>query len=110
MKSYEFTAVNILQKYNFTKEDAEAFLETIKEAKQEDNASKSDIKRVEERIVLIDKEIDILKKDILDLRRDIRQLDVKIESSKNETLRWTFVFWVSQLAIIFAMFKYFMDK
>lgn len=40
MKSYECTAVNILQKYSFSKEDAEAFLETIKEAKLEDNLLK----------------------------------------------------------------------
>jgi len=46
-----------LQKYNFSREDAEAFLETIKEAKSEDNATKVDVKIVEEWIIIVGKEI-----------------------------------------------------
>lgn len=110
MRSYEFTAVNILQKYNFSREDAEAFLETIKEAKSEDNATKGDIKNIEERIILIEKEIQEVKKEIQEIKKDIRLLDVKIESSKSETIKWAFLFWISQMVITFAMFKFFLDK
>ncbi|MDX2188592.1 MAG: hypothetical protein SFY32_01900 [Bacteroidota bacterium] len=82
MKSFEYTAINILQKYNFSKEDAEAFLETIKEAKSEDTATKTDILHLE--------------KEIAEIKKDIRNLDVKIETSKNQLMIWL-------TGVIFAM-------
>jgi hypothetical protein len=69
MKSYEFTVFNILQKYQFSREDAEAFLETIKEAKSDETATKTDILKLEAKITQIEK--------------DIRMFDVRVESVKN---------------------------
>jgi len=51
-------------------------LEVMKEAKSEDNATKTDILR--------------LGKEIAEIKRDIRALDVKSESVKNQLIIWTF--------------------
>lgn len=42
MKTLEFKAYDILQKYSFSKEDAETLIEYMKEASKEEVATKSD--------------------------------------------------------------------
>jgi peptidoglycan hydrolase CwlO-like protein len=98
MKSYEFTAIKILEKYHFSKEDAEAFLETIKEAKSEDLATKVDILRAEGKITQIEKEINEIKK-------EIRLLDVKIESVKNQLVIWVFGIMFAMSGLIIGILK-----
>jgi septal ring factor EnvC (AmiA/AmiB activator) len=99
MRSYEFTAIKILEKYHFTKEDAEAFLETIKEAKSEDLATKADILRLE-------KEINEIKKEINEIKKDIRLLDVKIESTKNQLVIWVFGIMFAMSGLIIGVLKF----
>ena len=52
MKSLEFKAYDILQKYSFTKEDADAFLDYIKTASKDEVATKRDIDEVNKRCLL----------------------------------------------------------
>ncbi|MDX2191464.1 MAG: hypothetical protein SFY32_16540 [Bacteroidota bacterium] len=85
IKCVEYTAINILQKYNFSKEDAEAFLETFKEAKSDDLATKADILRLEKEIAEIKKNTQI---EFAEIKKDIRILEVKIESTKNQLIIW----------------------
>jgi outer membrane protein TolC len=98
MKSYEFTAIKILEKYHFSKEDAEAFLETIKEAKSEDLATKVDILRAEGKIAQIEKEI-------IEIKKEIRLLDVKIESVKNQLVIWVFGIMFAMSGLIIGVLK-----
>ncbi|MFN0047766.1 MAG: hypothetical protein ACKVOU_01435 [Cytophagales bacterium] len=99
---FDFTAIKIFEKYNFSREDAEALVETIKEAKSGENATKSDlldlrtelkyeIKKIEERILMIE--------------RDIRNLDVKIESVKNQLIVWVFTINFTVAGLIIAVIK-----
>lgn len=57
----------------------------------------------------------VTKKDLDDaLDRLETKLETKlvyeIEKSKSETIKWTFVFWVGQLAAMAALFKFFLAK
>ena len=104
MKSYEFTAVNILQKYHFSREDAEAFLETIKEAKSEDNATKGDIKMVQADIKKIEERILIIERDIKAIES---RLEVKIQESKLDIIKWVLLFLAGQTAIILGVIKFY---
>lgn len=99
MKSFEFTAIRILEKYNFSREDAEAFLESIKEAKSEDNATKGDIMRLE-------KEIADIKKEISEIKKDTRMLEVKIESVKNQLIIWVFGIMFAMAGLIIGVLKF----
>ncbi|MBF0464631.1 MAG: hypothetical protein HQK88_02710 [Nitrospirae bacterium] len=47
------------------------------------------------------------KEDISNLEIKIESVKAEIEKSKSETLRWLFIFWASQIGIIFALFKFF---
>ncbi|MDX2190859.1 MAG: hypothetical protein SFY32_13445 [Bacteroidota bacterium] len=96
MKVFEYTGIQILEKYNFSKEDAEAFLEIIKEAKSDDLATKGDIIRLEKEISNNSKEIIEIKKDIAEIKKDTRTLEVKIESTKNQLVIW-------MVSVMFAM-------
>lgn len=99
MKSFEFTALQIFEKYHFSSEDAEAMLEVIKEAKSEDNATKGDILRLE-------REIAEIKRDVKSLEKEIRTLDVKIESVKNQLIIWTFSIMFGMAGLIIGVLKF----
>ncbi|MFN0047945.1 MAG: hypothetical protein ACKVOU_02340 [Cytophagales bacterium] len=90
-KSLEFTAIRILEKYNFSREDAKAFLETIKEAKSDDRATKANIL--------------LLPKDIAEIKKDIGILVVKIESSKNQIIIRVFGIMVAMAGLMIAILK-----
>ncbi|MDX2195932.1 MAG: hypothetical protein NW207_05900 [Cytophagales bacterium] len=106
MKSFEFTALRILEKYHFTREDAEAFLESIKEAKSDDVATKADILRLEKEINDIKKEITEIKKEISEIRKDTRMPEVKIESVKNQLIVWVFGIMFAMAGLIIAVLKF----
>ncbi|MBF0566721.1 MAG: hypothetical protein HQK89_15965 [Nitrospirae bacterium] len=53
----------------------------------------------------------VTKKDLDDaLDRLETKLVGEIEKSKSETIKWTFLFWVGQLAAMVALFKFFLAK
>ncbi len=53
---------------------------------------------------------DELKGDIsalrVELKGDNASLDVKIEKTRADMIKWMFIFWISQLAAIFAMLRF----
>ena len=99
MKSFELTAIQILEKYHFSREDAEAFLEVIKEAKSEDVSTKGDIFRLE-------KQISDNTLSIKTMERDIRSLEVKIESVKNQLILWVFSIMFAMAGLIVGVLKF----
>ena len=99
MKSFEYTAIKILEKYNFSREDAEAFLETIKEAKTEDVATKGDVLEIKSDIARIEKEI-------AEIKKDTRMLEVKIESVKNQLIIWVFSIMFGMAGLIIGVLKF----
>ena len=56
---------------------------------------------------------DELKGDIhalrVELKGDNASLDVKIEKTRADMIKWMFIFWISQLAAIFAMLRFLID-
>ena len=54
-----------------------------------------------------------LKEDIhalrVELKGDNASLDVKIEKTRADMIKWMFIFWISQLAAIFAMLRFLID-
>ncbi|MDX2189595.1 MAG: hypothetical protein SFY32_07010 [Bacteroidota bacterium] len=106
MKTFEFTAIRILEKYNFSREDAEAFLETIKDAKSDDVATKVDILRLEKEISEIKKEINEIKKETSEIQEDTRMLEVKIESVKNQLIIWVFGIMFAMAGLIIGVLKF----
>lgn len=99
MENNEFTAIKIFEKYSFSREDAEALLESIKEAKSEDLASKMDILKIEKKITEIEKKI-------TEIEKDIRLLDVKIESSKNTLIVWMISIMFAMAGLIIGVLKF----
>lgn len=92
MKTLEFKAYDILQKYNFSKEDAEALIEYMKEASREEIATKKDINKIES-------ELDKVRSEI----------KVSTAESKTFLMQWTTGLMLGQIAIIFSLLKLF-DK
>ena len=106
IKSFEFTAIKIFEKYHFSREDAEALVESIKEAKSDENASKIDILRLEAKISKIEERISSTDIDIKTIERDIRALDVKIESVKNQLIIWVFAINFATAGLIISAIKF----
>ncbi|MDX2190137.1 MAG: hypothetical protein SFY32_09750 [Bacteroidota bacterium] len=117
MKSFEFTAIKIFEKYNFSREDAEALVETIKEAKSDETATKTDIQLIiadmhrmessaKSDIIKLEKEIANINKEIADIKKDIRLLDVKIESVKNQIILWVFSIMFGMAGLIIGVLKF----
>lgn len=107
MSVLQFTGIQLLEKYNFSREDASAFMEVIKESNSDDIATKLDILRLENRIINVEKEIieikkeiTEIKKEISEIRKDTRNLEVKIESTKNQLVIW-------MISVMFAMTTFF---
>ena len=74
-------------------------------AKAIDEAIEADTERKKE--VLVTKED--LHGEISKLEKEMARLEIKIESTKSEIIKWMFIFWISQIGvttgIIFAMLK-----
>ncbi|MDP3260083.1 MAG: hypothetical protein Q8M34_05805 [Thermodesulfovibrionales bacterium] len=89
LKIYEILSANL----------PEAQAKTV--AKAIDEAIEADTERK--------KEILATKEDISRLEKEIARLEIKIESTKAEIIKWMFIFWLSQIGvttgIIFAMLK-----
>jgi polyhydroxyalkanoate synthesis regulator phasin len=47
------------------------------------------------------------KKDIQEIRSEVNQLELKIERSKTEMIKWMFIFWAGQTGLIIAVLKLF---
>ncbi len=99
MKSLEFKAYDILQKYNFSKEDAEALIEYMKEASKEEVATKKDIEELK-------KDIGFLKNDSEKLRAEFK---IANADTKSSMIQWIAGLMIGQIALIFSIFKLF-DK
>ena len=72
-------------------------------AKAIDTAVESDTERKKE--LLVTKE---------DLTREIARLEIKIEATKSEIIKWMFIFWIGHVGvmsgIIFAMLKLYFNR
>jgi len=98
----------VLQKYFKNEEDAYSVVSDLEkiidkkfEEKKSELASKQDLNVVKQD----------LKQDLNDLKID---LVTRIETSKTDTIKWMFIFWIGQLAatagIIFAFLNAFLKK
>ncbi|MBU1181340.1 MAG: DUF1640 domain-containing protein [Proteobacteria bacterium] len=47
------------------------------------------------------------KKDILATKQDIANLEIKIEKTRSDIIKWMFLFWIGQLASLIAILKMF---
>jgi hypothetical protein len=47
------------------------------------------------------------KKDILATKQDIANLEIKIEKTRSDIIKWMFLFWIGQLASLIAILKIF---
>ncbi len=74
-------------------------------AKAIDEAIEADIERKKE--ILVTKED--LHGEASKLEKEMARLEIKIESTKSEIIKWMFIFWISQIGVItgivFAMLK-----
>ena len=46
------------------------------------------------------------KKDVLATKEDIHTLELKIENTRSDIIKWMFIFWVSQFASMIALLKF----
>jgi len=46
------------------------------------------------------------KEDISHLKEDILRLETKVESTKADIIKWMFIFWIGQIATVFAFIKF----
>jgi len=74
-------------------------------AKAIDEAIEADTERKKE--ILVTKED--LHVEVSKLEKEMARLEIKMESTKSEIIKWMFIFWISQIGvisgIIFAMLK-----
>ncbi|MBY0424146.1 MAG: cytochrome P450 [Cytophagales bacterium] len=99
MKSLEFKAYDILQKYNFSKEDAEALIEYMKEASKEEVATKKDIESLKNDIAFLKHDAEILRS----------EFKIANSDTKSSMIQWMAGLMIGQIALIFSIFKLF-DK
>ena len=118
-------------KYHATKQDiTETELKLIKEIKEVESKLKTEIKEIESGLRKEIKELDIkLSKEIKEvearlkteikeieagLKKEIKELDVKInqvelrltkeiKEAKTAMIKWSFLFWISQVSVILGM-------
>lgn len=103
MKTLEFKAYDILQKYNFSKEDAESLIEYMKEASKEEVATKKDISEVK-------MEMGLLRKDMaVDMEKIRAEFKIANSETKASMIQWMCGLMIGQIALIFSIFKLF-DK
>ncbi|MDX2191133.1 MAG: hypothetical protein SFY32_14830 [Bacteroidota bacterium] len=95
MKTLEFKAYDILQKYNFSKEDAEALIEYMKEASKEEVATKKDVEQIYKRFDSIDHEFNMIRAEI----------KISINETKSSIIQWICGLLIGQMAVIFSILK-----
>ena len=93
----EFRALEIFKSHQFTADDAEALIEYIREAKSDTLATKKDIENV--RLEIRDTELSLIK--------EIKSLEVKIEQSSNNNIKWFVGVILAQTGLIFTLLKIF---
>lgn len=49
----------------------------------------------------------VAEKDILATKQDIANLEIKIEKTRSDIIKWMFLFWIGQLASLIAILKMF---
>ncbi len=86
--------------------------EILEEAKIEDKQARAITRAIEQALenntveqskVLATKEdIGLLKQDLSKLREELK---VTIAEGKSETVRWMFIFWLGQIAVLATLFK-----
>ena len=50
------------------------------------------------------------RKDTFATKQDIARLELKIESSRADIIKWMFLFWIGQVATLFAILQLFFRK
>ncbi|MBI3754107.1 MAG: DUF1640 domain-containing protein [Deltaproteobacteria bacterium] len=50
------------------------------------------------------------KKDTLATKQDIANLEIRIEKTKSDIIKWMFLFWIGQLASLIAILQIFFRK
>ena len=48
-----------------------------------------------------------MKVEIASVRADTAALEIKMEKMRADLIKWMFIFWVSQLAAVFSLFRFF---
>ena len=97
MRNLEFRALEIFKSHQFTADDAEALIEYIREAKSDTLATKKDIENV--RLEIRDTELSLIK--------EIKSLEVKIEQSSSNNIKWFVGVILAQTGLIFTLLKIF---
>lgn len=95
MKTLEFKAYDILQKYSFSKEDAEALIEYMKEASKEEVATKSDFQILNKRMDNFDNELKLI-------RMEVKNAVLEVKTS---IIQWMVGLLIGQIAVIFTILK-----
>ncbi len=101
MKSLEFKAYDILQKYSFTKEDADAFLDYIKTASKDEVATKRDIDEVNKRIEKLEMKVDALEENL------ILKIEAMAYKTQSVMAMWMVGALLGQTGLIFGLLKLF---
>lgn len=99
MRNLKIRALEIFKSHQFTTEDAEALIEYIREAKSDTLATKKD---------LADSNLSLMK-EIKEIELKIKDLEVKIESTSNNNIKWFIATILAQTGLIFSLLKLF-DK
>ena len=94
LKIYE-----ILEQANIEDKQARAITMAIESALESNNVEQAKILATKEDISKLREE---LKEDISKLREELK---VSIAESKAEMVRWMFIFWLGQIAVLAALFK-----
>lgn len=85
---------------------AEIELYEILKSKLGEKEAKVLVEYIEDKI---DKRLDE-KKDILASKQDIANLELKIEQTRSDIIKWMFLFWLGQLASLSAILQIFFRK
>ena len=49
-------------------------------------------------------------KDTLATKEDIANMEIKLANTKAEIIKWMFIFWIGQIAVVAGMLAYFFHK
>lgn len=85
---------------------AEIELYEILKSKLGDKEAKTLVEYIEAKV---SKELEE-KKDILATKQDIANLEIKLEKTKSDIIKWMFLFWIGQLASLIAILQIFFRK
>jgi len=85
---------------------AEIELYEILKSKLGEKEAKTLVEYIETKV---DKKLDE-KKDILATKQDIGSLEIKIEKTRSDIIKWMFIFWIGQLASLMAILQIFFKR